>query len=163
MISKRTNLSLAQYSVAFACTSHSHISGKWGWLDRRTELDEKSAWSKSLTFILQLPGTRKQNLVDKMSQNQIKFRQVPLNRILWCRSSGCIYYIIPVSMLRYWLHWLHFAKLITCFQCNLSCTFLYLKKRSQRQQSLWMHAGDNYFFVHLLTQNPITIHNPSSH
>lgn len=62
MISKRTNLSLEQRRGAFACPSRSDISGKQGWLDRRRELDEKSASSKSWTFILQRPGQRKPNL-----------------------------------------------------------------------------------------------------
>lgn len=52
-ISKGTNLFLERYPVGFASQSQSDVSRKWGWPD------EKSAWSKSLWFILQGPGTRK--------------------------------------------------------------------------------------------------------
>lgn len=58
MISKRTNLFLERYPVGFASPSQFDLSSKWGWLDRRKEPDEKSASWKSLSFILQGPGTR---------------------------------------------------------------------------------------------------------
>lgn len=87
MISKRTNLFLERYPVGFASPSQFDIARKWGWLDRRKEPDEKSASWKSLSFILQGPGTREADIMSQKSTISVGFLFKQEIRILRFRAG----------------------------------------------------------------------------